>query len=233
MNLYYKIIPLIISFVMGVPMTGWTQSNTNNPYCPHPPPCWEPNDDPSTWYGNDCCRPKPEGSAVEGQPCLECDGQGNPRDKPNKCIGCKPWWHNPPIYDCITPCQKEFEMRTLGHCQNNCEGCIEEEYVVLRTREATCSTYNDNPSRFDQLLEDYIRVFCLNAWDIPNYDPYIGGCGEIIWGLVDLIDTLGEVPKCICTSFNIVCGTGLDPNPCVPLAGADWEDIDFETGCDN
>lgn len=57
MNLYYKIIPLIITFVMCAPMTGWAQSNPNNPYCPHPPPCWEPNDDPSTWYGNNCCIP--------------------------------------------------------------------------------------------------------------------------------------------------------------------------------
>ena len=58
MNLYYKIIPLIITFVMCAPMTGWAGANPNAPYCEHDPACWEPNDDPSTWYGADCCRRK-------------------------------------------------------------------------------------------------------------------------------------------------------------------------------
>lgn len=40
-----------------IPHMGYAQANTNNPYCTHPPPCWEPIDDPSMWMGGECCRP--------------------------------------------------------------------------------------------------------------------------------------------------------------------------------
>ena len=50
---------------MYAPMTGWAGANPNAPYCEHDPACWEPNDDPSTWYGSDCCRPKEDGTEAE------------------------------------------------------------------------------------------------------------------------------------------------------------------------
>ncbi|MGD9782809.1 MAG: hypothetical protein AB7V14_11785 [Kiritimatiellia bacterium] len=64
MNSHYKLMPLILAFMISAPWTGWAGANPNAPYCEHDPACWVPNDDPSTWYGADCCRPVPDESCV-------------------------------------------------------------------------------------------------------------------------------------------------------------------------
>ena len=93
MNLYYKIIPLIITFVMYAPMTGWAGANPNAPYCEHDPACWEPNDDPSTWYGADCCRPKEDGTEaeVDGVAGRCCGGVWYAKDPAKENSDCWEW----------------------------------------------------------------------------------------------------------------------------------------------
>ena len=63
-NSYYPLISLILTLMICAPKSGWAGANPNAPYCEHDPACWIPNDDPSTWYGADCCRP------VENEPCV-------------------------------------------------------------------------------------------------------------------------------------------------------------------
>lgn len=58
MNSYLKLMPLILAFMMCGLTAAWAGANTNAPYCEHDPYCWVPNDDPSMWYGSDCCRHK-------------------------------------------------------------------------------------------------------------------------------------------------------------------------------
>ena len=58
MNSYLKPMPLILAVMMCGSMAAWAGANANAPYCEHDPDCWVPNDDPSSWYGSDCCRRK-------------------------------------------------------------------------------------------------------------------------------------------------------------------------------
>lgn len=103
MNLYYRIIPLIITFVMYAPMTGWAGANPNAPYCEHDPACWEPNDDPSTWYGTDCCRPKEDGTEaeVDGVAGRCCGGVWYAKDPAKEDSDCWEWNDSTCEYDQI------------------------------------------------------------------------------------------------------------------------------------
>ena len=72
MNSYLKLMPLIMAFMMCDQLAAWAGANANAPYCEHDPACWEPNDDPSTWYGTDCCRHKEEPPQPHPDPDDHC-----------------------------------------------------------------------------------------------------------------------------------------------------------------
>ncbi|HPR68290.1 MAG TPA: hypothetical protein PLJ99_03270 [Kiritimatiellia bacterium] len=65
MSWCHTVMSAIIVLVVSIPHIGYAQANTNNPYCTHPPPCWEPIDDPSMWMGGECCRRIEDGTEVE------------------------------------------------------------------------------------------------------------------------------------------------------------------------
>lgn len=211
MNWHIKHSCMILISMMYIPLASHAQSNPNNPYCPHPPPCWEPNDDPSTWYGNNCCRPKPGFTAIPGEPCKHCDGRGGVMDKidgykpPNThckecksgalvdiistCKGASGWMPTSYPMQCGTCGPYALQARNLGRCDPVADcGCKETTHDFMRR----------------------VKLECNN----PNYDIYdvaqaIGGCCGLCAALkyppAIIACALSWCPLCACNQLDKAC----------------------------
>lgn len=198
---------------MCVPMTGWTQSNPNNPYCPHPPPCWEPNDDPSTWYGNNCCRPKPGFTAIHGEPCKHCDGRGGVMDKtdgykpPNthckecqsgilvdivsRCRGATGWMPTSYAMQCGTCGPYALQARDLGRCDPVADcGCRETTHDFMRRVRLQCN----NPDYDVHEMVTKILECCSPCAALIKIPPAFIACAMFRCG------------DCTCKKLGQACG---------------------------
>lgn len=206
---------LILISIVSVSTMARAQSNTNNPYCPHPLPCWEPYDDPSMWHGNNCCYPKAGFTAIPGEPCKHCDGRGGVMDKldgykpPNThckecisgalvdivstCRGASGWMPTRYAMQCGTCGPYALQARDLGRCDPVADcGCRETTHDFMRR----------------------VRLQCNNEWSgtwevalqLMGCSAAVGKvCGKLPAPPAQIACAIHLAPACACAVLNNLC----------------------------
>lgn len=80
MKKFNKLTLVLVALTVNYPCVVLAKANPDHPYCEHDSECATPIMD-GTWNGP-CCIIKPEGSAINGQPCKECDDVGRDKVQP-------------------------------------------------------------------------------------------------------------------------------------------------------